>query len=223
MTRCRHGVKRFTVSLLASFIVSAGCGADSGSSHRDDRIAGTVPSRALDQEFALFRRPRTAVDVVPKSILPPSVARQIGLDLRTSRLARRYDGNPVYVVRSDRLICTYSRSNEVGNCWPTRTVAQGLASATSICGLGTKPGKIATYGLVPDGVTSVTVRRRDGSDTTVGVRDNMYVAPGSVHPPLPLHIILHQGGRRIVRPTGIPPDVARRGCTRSLLGRDRHP
>lgn len=172
-----------------------------------------MPPHAIEQELALFRRPRTTIDIVPESLLPPSLAGKIGLDLSTSRMARRYARNPVYVVGSKSLVCTYSRSYEVGNCWPTSTVLHGLASATSICGLGTKPGQIVTYGIAPDGVTRVTVPRR-GSSKTVPVLHNIYFVPGSVRPPLPLHLILHQAGRTVVRPTGIPPDVAKRGCGR---------
>lgn len=201
--------------LVALSAVGVGCGADSRHAQPADYSdRSAVPPDALAREFSLFRRPTQERDAIPKSILPRSVALAIGLDLRTSRLARNFEGNPVYVVRSAKMVCTYSRSVEVGNCWPVPTVASGIASATSICGLGTKPGQIATYGIVADGVTSVTVPRSGSLSVTTPVIHNVYVAVSSVRPPLPLHVVQHlDRDRRRVTPTGIPPDVAKRGCS----------
>lgn len=121
----------------------------------------------------------------------------------------------MYVISSSRLICTYSRRNELGNCWPTTTVLKSMASATSICGLGTDPDEILTYGILPDGVSEVVVIREDGPDSAIPVRRNVYAAPSSSAPPLPVWVSFVQDGRRVLRPTGVPPDVARKGCTRA--------
>ena len=204
-----------TASLLAVFAVGSGCGTGGSPTllEKHPTSSSAVPPDALIREFGLFRRPSLKGDAVPKSLLPRRVARAVGLDLSTSRLARNFEGKPVYVVRSAKAVCTYSRSTEIGNCWPPSTVARGIASATSICGLGTRPGQIATYGIVPDGVTRITVPRRRSPSVTVPVIHNIYVAVSSVQPPLPMHVVQHLGhdGRRVT-PTGIPPGVAKRGC-----------
>lgn len=160
----------------------------------------------------MFRGPRVAADEVPPSLLPRKIADQVGLDLMASRLARRYEGNAVYLVPSPDLVCTYSRSNEVGNCWPIPTVESGLATATSICGLGGDAGEVVTYGVVPDGVGKVTILREKEPDRTVRVIGNVYVGATSARPPLPLRLTFVEDGKRVVRPTGIPPDIARKGC-----------
>lgn len=185
--------------------VAAGGSAAGGS-------AGVSPLRALEGDFAVFRRAQGEEDAIPESLLPRDTARSIGLRPRTSRRARRYAGAPVYVVLSAELACTYSAYHPVGNCWPIPTVRRGLAFAASICGLGTRKGEIVVYGIVPDGVRRVRLLREDGRDPTVPVHGNLFVAPSSSEPPLPRQLVLLEGDRRLVRPSGIPSDVARRGC-----------
>lgn len=210
----KHGASGLSIALAAlSVALAFGCGGGEDGSSRDVLARGSVPPASpLQERFAVFRGPRVAADEVPPSLLPRKIADQVGLDLSASRLARRYQGNAVYLVSSADLVCTYSRSNEVGNCWPIPTVESGLATATSICGLGAGADEIVTYGIVPDGVMEVTIPREQEPDRTVAVAGNVYVAATSARPPLPLRLTFVEDGRRVVRPTGIPPDLARKGC-----------
>jgi len=208
--RC-GGLGLATVALL-NVAPLAGCGDDGGSPVPVASKAAMPPASVLARDLALFRRPRTAADAVPESLLPDDGAKALGLSLDTSRRAREYEGQAIYVVASSKLTCTYSRQNEVGNCWPTTTVTRSLASASSLCGLGTDPGEIVTYGILPDGVREVTVLRDKEPDRAVPVIGNVYVAATSSRPPLPLRIAFVKDGRRVTRPTGIPRDLARDGC-----------
>lgn len=208
----RHGALVAALLVVILAIGAGGCGSGRSDDDESVRAPGAVSPLSLERDLALFRRNQTDRDQIPEAVLPRSLARRLDFNMADSRVALTHHGEPVYVVRSDALVCTYSWRVELGNCWPPSAVARGLASATSICGLGTAPGKIATFGLVPDGVRRVTVLRNGRSDYSVPVRGNMYVAVGSSTPPLPLRIQLVYDRKRVLRPTGIPPAVAKRGC-----------
>jgi len=189
----------------------AGCGGD-GSAESAAATRGTAsPVHTLIPTFAVFRRARTLGDEIPVEVLPREIVASLGLDMTTSRFARTYEKKLIYLVASPELVCTYSPYNPVSNCWPLATVKQGSATAASICGLGTRAGETVIYGIVPDGVRSVTILRRSG-DERVPVAGNMFVAPTSSKPPLPTHLSFRLEGKKVIRSTGIPADVARRGC-----------
>lgn len=170
-----------------------------------------APPNALASRFAVFARPHTRGDVIPPSVLPRGIAAELHLDLRGARRARLYRDQPVFVASSPKLTCTFSRRHEVGNCWPTAIVSEGLASAASICGLG-GGSRTIVYGLLPDGAETVTVPSPGRGSQTVPVIGNVFIASVSSTPPLPQRLSFSQNGMRIVGPTGIPPDVARNGC-----------
>ncbi len=203
------------VSVLACMALGltglAGCGDDGSAESAAATRSTASPVHALVPTFAVFRRARTLGDEIPMEVLPRQIAASLGLDMTTSRFARTYEKQLIYLVASTELVCTYSSYNPVSNCWPLATVKQGRAMAASICGLGTRAGETVIYGIVPDGAKSVTILRR-GGDERFRVAGNMFVAPTSSAPPLPTHLAFRLGGRKVVRSTAIPPDVARRGC-----------
>ena len=216
----RLGALLFAPVMAASFALSTGCGEEgdstisNGSSTSSIATQGTAPSvSTLAQSFGVLRRIRTKSDVIPSDLVPRDIARQVGLDLSTSRLARKYRGHAIYVVGAPRLICLYSGYNPVGNCWPNSVVEEGLATYTAICGLGAESDEVVTSGIVPDGIEKVTILRRKEPDRTVPVLANVYVAVTSSIPPLPTHLSFVLDGRRTVRSTGIPSEVARQGCS----------
>lgn len=196
-----------TAGLLVTTLV-AGCG------RGGDAATSTHARRAvpLAERFSVFARAHTWEDTIPSSLLPRRIAVRLGLDPKTARRARLYRGSPVYVAGSPRLTCTFSHRNEVGNCWPNATVLRGLAAAASICGLGGESGQIVVYGLLPDGAESVTVPSPGRRASTVPVLGNVFIATVSSAPPLPQRFSFVRNGRRFDRPTGIPPEVALRGC-----------
>lgn len=197
--------------VIAGLLVATlltGCGRGGGDA------TSTVARQAapLAERFSVFARPRTHGDTIPNSLVPPGIAVRLGLNLETARRARLYKGSPVYVASSPRLTCTFSHRNEVGNCWPNPTVLRGLASAASICGLGGESDQVVVYGLLPDGVERVTVPSPGRRPSTVPVLGNVFIATVSSEPPLPQWFSFVRAGRRFDRPTGIPPEVALRGC-----------
>ena len=212
MSSRRRGAPVLLVVSLLTATLAAGCGGGSDLAASNDAQRAAPPTTSVAAHFSLFKRARTGADEIPVELLPRSVATKLGLDLDTSRLARHYKGQPVFVVTSRELTCTFSNRNEVGNCWPTWTAERGLASAASICGLGGGPDKVVIFGLLPDGVDTVTVLRPGGQDVGVPVVGNVFIATVGSKPPLPQHFAFVAGGKQMVHPTGIPPDVARHGC-----------
>ena len=188
---CRGRGGRVLVIVLAtvsSALATAACGSGEDSAQPPAAPRAAPPATILEHDFAVFRRPRTPADVIPERVLPRYVVAELGLERSTSRLARRSEGKPVYVVTSPRLTCIYSLAPAIGNCWPTTTVAAGMATATSLCGLGTDAGEIVTYGIVPDGVDAVTVLRNDEPDRTARVVGNVYIGTTTSTPPLPVSL-----------------------------------
>jgi hypothetical protein len=205
------------ISLLACF--SAGCGGQDEASSANAHDGSVSPIRALEPTFRVFRRSQQRADVIPSTLVPRSVAKAVGLGPETTRRARSYRRKSIYAALSSQLACTYSAYHPVGNCWPIATVQHGLAFASSICGLGTRKDESVIYGIVPDAVQSVRIPRNSRRDQTVPVIGNVFVASISSEPPLPRRLFLLESDKRIARPTGIPADVARRGCaTRGPAG-----
>jgi hypothetical protein len=202
------GAPRLVTAGLLVATLATGCGRG-GETATSTSTRQAVP---LAERFSVFARARTQEDTIPSSLLPRPVAVRLGLDPETARRARLYKGNPVYVASSPRLTCTFSHRNEVGNCWPIPTVRRGLAAAASICGLGGDPDQIVVYGLLPDGAERVTVPSPGRRASTVPVLGNVFIATVSSELPLPQRFSFVWDGRRFDRPTGIPPQVALRGC-----------
>ncbi len=196
-----------TAGLLVATLVT-GCGRGGA----DATSTAARQGDPLAERFAVFARARTERDTIPNSLLPRSIAVRLGLDPETARRARLYKGSPVYLASSPRLTCTFSRRNEVGNCWPNPTVLRGLAAAASICGLGNESNQVVVYGLLPDGAERVTVPSPGRPASTVPVIGNVFIATVSSEPPLPQRFSFLRDGRRFNRPTGIPPEVALEGC-----------
>jgi hypothetical protein len=196
-----------TASLLVAILI-AGCGRGGGTA------ASTAARDAgpLAERFSVFAQARTQEDTIPTSLLPRPIAVRLGLDLEAARRARLYKGTPVYVAGSPQLTCTFSRRNEVGNCWRNPTVLQGRASAASICGLGGASDEVVIYGLLPNGAQRVRVPSPGRRPSTVPVLGNVFIATVSSEPPLPQRFSFVRNGKRFDRPTGIPPEVALRGC-----------
>ena len=145
-------------------------------------------------------------------MIPRRIADGLRLDLDGSRFSRQFAGEPLYLVPAPLLGCLYGKNEAIGSCWQTRTIRDGRAVATTLCGPGLAADRIVTFGVVPDGVREVTIPRSNVPDLTVPVRGNVFVGKTSSKPPLPLQVTWTLRGEKLVRSSGIPPKVAREGC-----------
>lgn len=110
------------------------------------------------------------------------------------------------------MVCMFTGNEAVGSCWGVRSVGEGIATATAMCGPGLPKGMVATHGIVKDGVEKVTILRSNVPDQTVPVEGNVYIAMTSSEPPLPTRLSWVEDGERVIAKTGIPPKLARQGC-----------
>lgn len=210
----RKTIRLVLLCLICSvgIVALAGCAKSGKSATSYSGLRETQGNRSAAMEYAVFRGPRDAQDNLPAGLIPKRIARALHLDLGASRYARIWDKGRFYLVPSAKLTCLVGENDAVGSCWPTATVTAGLATTTTLCGPGLKPGTVATFGMVPDGVSTVTILRTNVPNRTVPVQGNVFVGLTSSQPPLPMRVAWLQDGQRVVHPTGIPPRVAREGC-----------
>lgn len=209
---CGGGQDGSDTNILSTSAVPIEAPPPSTSSPKPTVRLAAVDPEVLSPHFAVFRGPRDDADEVPQGMILGPVISGLGLDLNASRYAREIAGGPAYLVPGSRSICLYTESEAVGSCWQPRIVASGQAIATSLCGPGLDADHVVTFGLVPDGVEEVTVLRTNVPSVTVAVEGNVFVAKTSSEPPLPLRVSWIRGDKRFARSSGIPAEVARRGC-----------
>jgi hypothetical protein len=157
--------------------------------------------------------------------LPPEVEETYGIALGNARLATVVDGAPLLVAPGERGLCLIDAAEAVTNCWSTETALGGDAIVSSLCSPGRRHGSITVAGLVPNGVSRVTVKRRHFGNATVPVRHNVFAASLPGGNPLPLKATWEQQGRRETHSTGIPPNARFRKCVvhTTTTGSDRQP
>jgi hypothetical protein len=171
---------------LAAAALAVGDGAPltgGGGAGETKQPVASVPGD-LESSFGVFRRPRGAHDVLPRSAaaFPATEPSPTGENTRYSRRAATLPaGGALYVVPGDGAVCVFlaAAPGGSGGCGPTGRAIRGEwthASAGSAVGLGA--GDQVIYGLSPDGVDNVRVDV-DGNRRTVVVEDNVWwtVAP----------------------------------------------
>lgn len=134
--------------------------------------APTIPSD-LKAAFAVFRRPRSPADVLPRELatqLTRGPALGQGVD---PGLARRVGSSqtPAFLVPANGGLCLVHGHGET--CIPAREAIAGGLLAESF-GASTYPEVVT--GVVPDAVTNVTFKLIGGGSQAVAVHGNLYQA-----------------------------------------------
>lgn len=168
------------VGLLA---VTAGASRDGGNPPGRGFERVGAPDSVAASALSVMQRPREQGDE-----LPDGVAREMGdhaLFGVNPDLSRRATGNAtnsVYVVPANGHVCLSVTINEGArlSCTPSGRIAAGIVGGGTI---GISDELIAVYGIVPDGVDSVTVHAR-GLDRGVDVESNVYYAVVPADTPL---------------------------------------
>jgi hypothetical protein len=151
---------------------------------------------ALRAAYAVFRRERSPADALPAAVVSGSLSAADpawGLDADTSRVVRRAgDARAWYLVPGDGLLGCY---DEHGG-----GVVMGLEQALTGENVGSSfrgTERLQVSGLLPDGVTAVTVVRRNGDGVTVDVPDHVYAVDVSAATTeqLPSQVRYALGGR----------------------------
>ena len=140
-------------------------------------------ANAPDQSAALgiLRRPRVASDALPPEgiqAMTDSPSASSGANVNLSRRAQGITDGAAWVIPGDGQICTYFTADAGGGgtCQPDAAVTNDnwppITSGNAI----KDPGMTVVSGLVPDGVTQVTLTLGGGSTVTVPVHENVYLA-----------------------------------------------
>jgi hypothetical protein len=163
--------------LVAATSVAAVADSNGGSIPPGEGVAQvTEVERSAAEALAVFGKSRTAADVLSREVARSVDKRPIfGVSPDLSRLSIGNTSNSVYVLPARDHVCAMLTVGEGANmtCPPTEQVATGRAGAATVL---LQTGDIAVYGIVPDGVGSVSVQTGASSSVATEVRDNAYYA-----------------------------------------------
>jgi hypothetical protein len=176
----------FTTAALVLLVVSVGAVADPDESNPPSKgstqIASIEPG-ALDA-LGLLRQARGQGDALPTGVAERMHARApFGANPSLSRVAIGNATNSVYVVPAAGRVCASLTVGDGANlsCPEVHDVANGKAAPTTV-GLG--PSGVAVYGLVPDGVESVSIQTGVTSSDDLVPEGNAYYTVYPVGTPL---------------------------------------
>jgi hypothetical protein len=117
---------------------------------------------------------RTSSDAMPADVAESlDDHAKFGMNPDLSRESINTIANDVYVIPADDHICSSLTVGDGANlsCAETSDVAAGQVGASTVTLEG---GGIAIYGIVPDGVESVTVKTGTSTSTSVATDENAY-------------------------------------------------
>jgi hypothetical protein len=132
---------------------------------------------ALAESVALMRRSRTASDAIPAS--PPVVFSQAsGANLELARRVAGDQGAEAWVVPGSGSTCILARLQQyrIGGAVRTTTTGARMGELDVQSASSLLPGAELVAGLVPDGVSSVTMELADGTMLSASVHENVYLA-----------------------------------------------
>ncbi len=175
----RYSALTVAVALLAVGAAGAVAASDNSTppSVGHERVQGVEPGAAA--AVGVFKEKRTSADGMPRGVAARMAAHApFGMNPDLSRLAIGNATNSVYVIPANDRICASLTVGEGANliCPSTGDVAGGKVGPATVT---IETGGIAIYGIVPDGVASVTVRTADSSIKVATERNAYYtVVPG---------------------------------------------
>ncbi len=167
------------LGVVTALVAVAATGAVAGDDESNPPSKGhaqvEVVELAAAQALSVLTESRSATDS-----LPPELAARMdrhapfGMNPALSRVAIGNATNSVYVIPASEHVCAVLTMGEGANlsCPTTEDVASGDAAPTTV---GLEGRDIAIYGLVPDGVDSVSVRTA-ASSIAVETERNAYYA-----------------------------------------------
>jgi hypothetical protein len=180
-----HSITRRTglLALLAVLVTGLVAAVAVAQRSEDEPIVGapgTVLAPVSDsptkvkQKLGVLRRAARPTDRPTKANVDPTYARSTGLNLNEARRLR--GTKDVYVVPGQDVTCLLT-GGQGATCTPDEAVGKDFQVQT--CGQVPK-GVVSVSGLVPDGVASAVIRRKDGSVLNVAVEANYIDASVSV-------------------------------------------
>ncbi len=139
-------------------------------------------------------------------------AKDLGANVALARKAlTTASGEDLFVVPSRGGVCLATTKGTF-TCGSDEAAAAGRVAGAIICGPGLPEDQISMFGLMPDGVERVTVRRADGSGLDIPVRGNAYAAELNKFEPLPVAVEWESAEGPQSAQSNVPPDGGRGGC-----------
>jgi hypothetical protein len=135
------------------------------------------PDQASD--LAILRRPRVAADALSEaqaSELTNSPEAAYGPNPSLSRSAQGLSAGAAWLIPGNGSICFEAQLPVAGGgtCQSDATVDAGHMMIVG--GNGATPGVYGVGGVVPDGVSAVTITPAHGTSESVAVHENVYIA-----------------------------------------------
>lgn len=162
------------------------------------------------KHLGVFRGDPTSSDQAPADVARflaganPKLARAVTATLR--------DGK-IWLVPSSDGVCVTSERHIVGGCATPSEIDAGQAVQSTICAPNLSPSEIQVNGIVPDGVTSVTIVRDGAPAEQVDVQNNVWIYTTSRSGPLPVAVKWSDPtGATHEHSTTVPPDAAEDNC-----------
>lgn len=171
--------RHLPVALLAStFVVGVSAAAIATGDESNPPSDGPAQIVAIEPEakeaMAVLDRPRTSGDALDAYLAGKMDEHSDwGMNPHLSRLSIGNATNSLYVIPANGHVCAALTVGEGANlsCPPTGDIAAGNAAPATVT---LETGGIAIYGLVPDGVDSVSVQTATSESTDVATEDNAY-------------------------------------------------
>ncbi len=185
--------RRWMLLALVASVLAAGGGATAIAIETTAAIPSAPPQAgaseasgieaAAGQAFALLRRARTAIDVIPASV-PVALSGASGANLALSRGVEGAGGERAWIVPGSGSTCILAelQSAGLGGAVCTSTAAARAGELNVQAAAASSPGSELVAGLVPDGVSTVSMRLAGGAELHVAVHEGVYlsVVHGSV-------------------------------------------
>lgn len=177
MTRSDKKIISIAIALLALAIVAVSAVAQEAeetppSWQAPPQVSSVEPAAADTME--VLDEPRAAGDQMPADIAEPLDEKAtFGMNPDLSRRAIANVSHSVYVVPANDYVCATLTVGEGANlsCAETEDIAAGRSGPSTVSLDG---GSIAIYGVVPDGVESVSLQTGESDSAAVEVTDNAY-------------------------------------------------
>jgi hypothetical protein len=162
-----------TVLVVAVSAVAIATGDDSNPpSDGPSQVTAIEPE--AKEAMAVLDEPRTTGDALPATLASKMDEQSDwGMNPGLSRLSIANATHSLYVIPANGHVCAALTVGDGANlsCPPTAHIADGQAGAATVT---LETGGIGIYGLVPDGVESVSVQTGTSDSTSVETEDNAY-------------------------------------------------
>lgn len=164
------------LAILAATTAAVTAAGDDSNPPGSDVAQVTTIEPAAKEAMTVLERGRSAADALPSDVADRIDERaEFGMNPDLSRRSIGTISNSVYVIPARGHVCAAMTVGQGVNatCATTEQVSDGAVGAATVV---LTTGDIGVYGIVPDGVESISVRTGGSDSTGIEVKDNAYYA-----------------------------------------------